>query len=85
MTVTMTGPTRKEKFDAALGLADWTYADFRRQVFSVSHVHLYCVLTGERKGNQLLNTAIDTFIATQLARLTPCISRDTKDATPDAA
>ena len=85
LTVMSTELTRKEKFDAAVGLANMTYADFRRDVFPVSHVHLYCVLTGERKGNPMLNKAIDEFIATQFARIASNESRETQDDTREVA
>jgi len=86
MTISQDGPTRKEKFEAALRLAGgWTYADWSKNLFPVSRVHLRCVLMGERAGNELLNQTIDRFIADQFARLSPNDSRDTQDVPGEAA
>ena len=62
MTLSDTGPTRKQRFNAALALAGITLLEWRTNHHQVSYQHLNEVLNGEREGGAELNRAIDTLI-----------------------
>lgn len=66
MTVSGPGPTRKQKFFAALRLAGLTLEEWRTNHYRVSAQHLNEVFKGERTASAELNGAIDSFIARHL-------------------
>jgi hypothetical protein len=67
MTVPDIGPTRKQRFNAALALAGLTQTEWRTSVFQVSVQHLNEVLNGDREGGPELNAAISALIDEHLA------------------
>ncbi len=66
MTLSDAGPTRKQRFSAALALAGVTLIDWRTNHYQVSYQHLNEVLAGEREGSAALNAAIDALIQNYL-------------------
>jgi hypothetical protein len=70
------GPTRKQRFFAALALAGMTQEQWRTTVYQVSGQHLNEVFKGERDASADLNAAIDSFIADTLDAYLRTISRD---------
>ena len=79
MNIPETNVTRKQQFDAALGIAGMTIEDWRRDVYPVSRIQLHRVLTGEQKGSPLLNQFITNFIEEMFARLSANVSRESRN------
>jgi len=66
MTLSDAGPSRKQRFEAALKLAGLTMEEWRTEVYKVSGQHLNEVFKGERVASAALNDAIDSLIETYL-------------------
>jgi hypothetical protein len=66
MTLPDTGPTRKQRFEAALKLAGLTMEEWRTKHYEVSAQHLNEVFKGNREPSADLNSAIDDTIAKYL-------------------
>lgn len=61
MTLPDINPTRKQRFDAAIRLADMTQQGWA-DLHNISKEHLRLVFSGERKPSAELNAAIDATI-----------------------
>lgn len=70
MTLPDVRPTRKQRFEAALKLADLTMEQWAGDHAGVSRQHLTLVFNGERTASAELNAAIDELIEKYLGNVT---------------